>query len=191
MLARADDEQAEFVGAFPEDIARGGVWQIESDHEAAATDGGDGGILAGQGLEFGQEGFTFDARVFDEAFLLDYPEVMGGADIVSEIAAPGRANAAGEAEAVVFDFIEARPGYDATDLGLLAEDQQVRQHVEMLAAPVPAGNAHATLDFVEDEQEVVVVANLPQRAQEFAAEMVVAALALDRLDGNNRDIRGV
>jgi hypothetical protein len=32
------------------------------------------------------------------------------------------------------------------------------------------------LDFVEDEQEVVVVANLPQRVQEFTAEMVVAAL---------------
>ena len=117
------------------------------EHQPAATDGGDGGILAGQGLEFGQEVLAFDARVFDEVFLLDDPQVMGGADIVGEIAAPGRADAAGEAEAVVFDFVQARPGHDAADLGFLAEDQQVGQHVEMLAAPVPAGNAHASIGF--------------------------------------------
>ena len=116
---------------------------------------------------------------------------MGGADIVGEVAAPGRADAAGEAEAVVLDLVQARPGHDAADLGFLAEDQQVGQHVEMLAAPVPAGNAHAALDFVEDEQEVVLVANPPQRAQELAAEMVVAALALDRLDDDGGDVGGL
>ena len=46
------------------------------------------------------------------------------------------------------------------------------------------------LDFVEDEQEVVLVANPPQRAQELAAEMVVAALALDRLDDDGGDVGG-
>ena len=66
-FAAADDEQAEFVGAFPEGIARGGVGQIEGQHEPAATDGGDGGILAGQGVEFGQEALAFDAGVFDQA----------------------------------------------------------------------------------------------------------------------------
>ena len=46
------------------------------------------------------------------------------------------------------------------------------------------------LDFVEDEQDVVLVANAAQRLQEFAAEMVVAALTLDRLDDDGGDIRG-
>jgi hypothetical protein len=46
------------------------------------------------------------------------------------------------------------------------------------------------LDFVEDEQEVVVVANPPQRVKKLAAEMVVAPLALDRLDDNGGDVHG-
>ena len=61
----------------------------------------------------------------------------------------------------------------------------------MLAAPVLAGDAHAALDFVEDEQHVVLVANPAQRLQEFAPEMVVAALALDRLDDDRGDVRGL
>ena len=58
----------------------------------------------------------------------------------------------------------------------------------MLAAPVLAGDAHAALHFVEDEQHLVLVANAAQGAEQFAAEMIVAALALDRLDNDGGDI---
>ncbi len=94
----------------------------------------------------------------------------------------------GRRKAVVLHLVQPRPGHDAADLGLLAERQQVRQHAEMLAAPVPAGDAHAALHFVEDQQHFVLVADPAQRLQPFAAEMVVAAFALDRLDDDRGDV---
>ena len=59
----------------------------------------------------------------------------------------------------------------------------------MFTAPVATRRTHAALHFVEDEEHLVLVANLSQFLQPFAAEMIVAALALDRLndDGANVD----
>jgi len=48
----------------------------------------------------------------------------------------------------------------------------------MLATPVPSGEPHPGLDFVEDQQNVIFIANPSQRLQPFTAEMIVAALAL-------------
>src|SRR5258705_13707902 len=58
----------------------------------------------------------------------------------------------------------------------------------MLAAPITTGCAHAALHFIENEKEFVVVANCSQRLQPFAAEMIVAALALDRLNDDGADV---
>ena len=113
---------------------------------------------------------------------------MGRSDVIGEVAAEGRADPAGQPEAVVGDLIQARAGHDAADLGLLAEREQVGQHSEMLAAPLPSGHPHAALHFVEDEEHIVLVADLAQRLEEFTPEMVVSPFPLNRLDNNRGDV---
>ena len=46
----------------------------------------------------------------------------------------------------------------------------------------------AALHFVENEEHFVLVANAAKRLQPFAAEMIVAAFALDRLDDDRGDV---
>jgi len=58
----------------------------------------------------------------------------------------------------------------------------------MFAAPIATGGAHAALHFVEDQEDIVFVGNRPQFLQPFTAEMVVAALALDRLDNDGANV---
>ena len=94
----------------------------------------------------------------------------------------------GRRKAVVLHLIESRPGHDAADLRLFPERHQVGHNAEMLAAPVAAGRAHPALHFVENEEHFVLVADPAQRLQPFAAEMIVAAFALDRLDNDRGDV---
>src|SRR5204863_7575228 len=49
-------------------------------------------------------------------------------------------------------------------------------------------SAHAALHFIKDEKNIVFIANLSQFVQPFAAEMIVTAFALDRLDDNRADV---
>ena len=58
----------------------------------------------------------------------------------------------------------------------------------MFAAPVASGDAHAALHFVENQQDIVLVANFPQLLQPFAAEMVVSAFTLDWLDNDGANV---
>src|SRR5438874_5647386 len=58
----------------------------------------------------------------------------------------------------------------------------------MFAAPVASRCAHAALHFIKDEKNVVLVANLSQFLQPVAAEMIVTAFALDRLNDNRADV---
>ena len=44
------------------------------------------------------------------------------------------------------------------------------------------------LHFVEDQEHLVLVADLAQLLQQLAAEMIVAAFALDRLDDDRGDV---
>ena len=52
----------------------------------------------------------------------------------------------------------------------------------MFAAPVATSCTHSALHFVENQKDIVFVANLAQLLQPFAAEMIVAAFALNRLN---------
>ena len=60
----------------------------------------------------------------------------------------------------------------------------------MLVHPHPAAEPHPGLHLVEHEQRLVFVRDVAQRAQELGAEMVVAALGLDRLDQDGCDVVG-
>ena len=61
----------------------------------------------------------------------------------------------------------------------------------MLPGPHLAGDAHAALHLVEDEEHFVLVAYLAQLLEELGAEVVVAALALYRLDDDGGYAVGV
>ena len=57
-----------------------------------------------------------------------------------------------------------------------------------LVGEQPAGPAHAGLHLVEDQQQVVLVAQPPQLLEEVALGRADAALALDRLDQDGRGL---
>ena len=79
-------------------------------------------------------------------------------------------------------------GREAADLRLLAEAEQVRLDAVVLERPHLAGQADAGLHLVEDQQHVVLVAELADGAEELGTEVVVAALALDRLHDERGDV---
>ena len=83
------------------------------------------------------------------------------------------------------------PDQAAADLRLLAERQGVRREPEVLVRPHLPGEADAGLDLVHDEEALVLAAMPLQRLQELRAEVVVAALGLDGLDDDGRDVVGV
>ena len=89
---------------------------------------------------------------------------------------------------VVLHFIEPRSGHHAANLHFFSERQQIRLHVEMLATPGATSGAQSGLHFVENQQDVALVADLAQLPQPFATEMIVAAFALDRFDYDRGDV---
>src|SRR5438067_8393844 len=58
----------------------------------------------------------------------------------------------------------------------------------MLATPGPTSRAEPSLDFVENQQDIVLIANLAQLPQPFPTEMIVAALALNWFDDDCGDV---
>ena len=58
----------------------------------------------------------------------------------------------------------------------------------MLPAPHRAGGAEAGLHLVEDQQRLALVGDPAQGREELAAEVVVPALALDRLEDDRGDL---
>src|SRR6476646_5049775 len=58
----------------------------------------------------------------------------------------------------------------------------------MLATPSATSRAEPGLHFVENQKDVVLVANLPQLPKPLAAEMIVAALTLDWFDDDRGDV---
>ncbi len=61
----------------------------------------------------------------------------------------------------------------------------------MFAAPAFTGESHAGLHFVENQQDVILVANLSQRLKPFLAEMMIPAFALNRFDDDRRDVHAL
>ena len=80
------------------------------------------------------------------------------------------------------------PHDNAANLSLLAEGDDVGFDAHVLDSPHLAGSAHAGLDFVGDQHEVVFVGQPPQFRKELRAEMIVAAFALDRFDDQRGDV---
>src|SRR4030095_11629990 len=58
----------------------------------------------------------------------------------------------------------------------------------MLATPSATSAAEPGLNFVENQKDVFLVANLPQLPKPFAAEMIVAALTLNWFDDDRGNV---
>ena len=86
------------------------------------------------------------------------------------------------------DLVDPAPGHDAAHLGLLAERDHVGLHVELLVGPRGSGHPAAGLHFVENQQRIELVAQLTHGREERRPEVPVAALALNRLGDEARDV---
>ena len=107
---------------------------------------------------------------------------------VGQPAAPRRVDPRAHGEDVVGHLVHPPARHDPADLRLLAERDDVRREPELLVGPRRPGEAAPGLHLVDDEQRVVAVAELLQRLEERGPEVVVAALALDRLDDRAGDV---
>src|SRR5436190_19300814 len=145
-------------------------------------------MFAGHCVQAGQKTFPHFPGMLDQPLFLANAQVMSRANVISKVTAPGRADPARQSETVVFYLVQAWARHDTADLGLFAKNQQVGPHVKMLTTPIPSRDSHTALHFIEDEQEVVLVAETAQGLQKLASKMVVTALALDGLDDDRGDI---
>ena len=139
-------------------------------------------------LQPGEQDLPHPGRVLDEPFLGDDLEVPRTADHVGQVAAPGRVDPAGQLEDVVLHLLDPARDHDAAHLQLLPEGHDVRLEAEVLMRPHRPRHTDAGLDLVDDEQSLVRVTALPERPEELSPEVVVAALALDRLDDQTGDL---
>ena len=167
------------------------VRQIDGAHEAATAGVGDDRESLLHRVKPGQELRAPLGGVGQELLVLDDLEDVRGAHHVHQAAAEGAVDAARHVEDVVLHLVEARAREHAAELHLLGETQDVRHHTEVLVGPPLAGEAHARLDFVEDQERFAFVGDAPQLVQELASEVVVAAFGLDGLDQDGGDVVGV
>src|SRR5450830_766763 len=172
-----------------EDLAaRVAVGQVQGDEETLAAHVGDRGRhLLGERLELDEKMLADPARVVDEPVFFDHLEVACRPHHVHEIAAPGRVDPGGDLEDGI-DVVDAIVDGDPADLRLLAEDEDVRDDAGLLEGPHRAGHPHARLHLVADQEKLVFVGEAPEAAEELGPEVVVAPLALDRLDDEGGDL---
>src|SRR5699024_3925126 len=82
-------------------------------------------------------------------------------------------------ETVIFHFIYAFAGQYSTYLRFFTESKNVRLHVVFMS-PKLAGESHAGLHFIIDQQCFVLVGQVAQRLVELLAKVTIPALALNR-----------
>src|ERR1035437_10374884 len=93
---------------------------------------------------------------------------------VDEVPAPCRIEPRGDREDVLLLPENPVVRGEAADLRLLSEGEEIGCDAEALKGPHRAGETHAGLHLVEDEQHLVLVAECAHLREDFGAEMVVA-----------------
>lgn len=141
------------------------------------------GVALGEALELGKEVVADAGGVGDEVETLNL--LVDGAE---EDGADGVAHPGVELAVGLVGPQQRVAKVVAGGLGLLGEGDHVRGvgEVPVLVGPEPAGGADAGLDLVDDEEDVVLLGEGAQLAEEVGAGVVVAALALDGLDDDGR-----
>ena len=76
-------------------------------------------------------------------------------------------------------------GEEGTDRHAVSQSLRHRQDIRLHAVGLPckhgAGAAHATLDLIEDQQQIMLIAELPYAPEKFLRRRIDTALTLDRL----------
>ena len=134
------------------------------------------------GVEFFEQIASDVARVVNEAVLLDDLEITAEPHHIYEVATPRRVDACRFGEYVVSHLVDPGPGKNPAHLGFLAEAKDVRLEPKVLIGPHFPRDADARLHFIDDEQKLVFVGELAKRVKKLRTKMIVAALALNRLD---------
>ncbi len=127
------------------------------------------------------------ARLAEQVLLLDLLDHRDRGRRGDRVAAEGAAEAAGLRG--VHDLRtagDARERQAARDA--LREEHEVGLEAEVLAREPGAGAGHAALDLVRRDDDVVLVRPRLQRRQEPLGRRLEAALALDRLDDEDREV---
>ncbi len=181
---KVNDLRAKFLGR---DLAPAVLDELHADHQADAAHVTDGG-MARHDLVQGVEGVLPDGGGIFQVLIFDQVDGGKGSRAGHGVAAKGVA------------VRTARPGHDgitgdADTHGhaggdALGNGDDIRFDVKMLDRPPLAGASHAALDFVGDEQDVVLVAQFAQGGEEPGGRNDVAALALDGLDQDAGNLIG-
>ena len=188
-LAALEDEQAA-LEAGPLDLlgVLGGV-ELDAEHQALAADVADEAVEApDERTEPGLRLLATGRGVGDEAALeqLDRGERRGAGDRVAAVGRAVRARSPCLEEIGAGDHrAQGHPGRDP-----LGRQQDVRLDAPVLDRPHLAGPPGARLDLVGDQQDAVLVTDVAEALEEPVLGDDVAALALDRLDDDRRDLVG-
>ena len=189
--AAAQHDQSPFVARFEKGSAHCGVGQVESTHEAPSPNVADTGVRGSKLLQAHEQMRSQPVYLVHDILLLHDLQDPVEADHVRKIAAPGRVDAARQAEYMIFYLVHLRTGQHAADLCLLPERNQVGAYAERLVRPEPSGKADAGLYFVEDEQRVVLVGQFLQPDKKFRAKVVIPPFPLNGFDDHRGDIVSV
>lgn len=194
-FAAAKDEEAALEGQFDYFVAHGACggagllvfYDLDADHEAAASDVAYGGVFGDPGAEAGEHGFAYGGGILHGFALDDVQRGEGGGDadgVAAEGAGVGARNpvhdlGAGHADA------EGHAGGDA-----FGDADDVGLDAGVLDGPPLAGAADAGLDLVGDEEDSVLVADAADLLEEVGRSDDVAAFALDGFEDDGGDLFG-
>ena len=101
-LAATHHQQSQFISAFPECIPHCAIRQIKRQHQPAPAHRGDDRMFFAKCFNSVRELLALHPRVLHQLFLFDDSQVMRRADVIREVAAPGRADAARQPKTLSF-----------------------------------------------------------------------------------------
>lgn len=159
----------------------------ESTLVLASKVGNVGGELGGKLLELTIEVITDASSAGDKVMLQDLLEDGSSNNGLRGITTPGVELTVGQVGENLRVAVEV-----TGSLGLLGEGNHVRGsgQVPVLVGPELASSTDTSLDFINNEEGLVLVGDLLQLVEEIGGSVVVTTLRLNRLDDHSSDGRG-
>lgn len=164
---------------------------VDGTHQAASS-----GVtdklrkLVLNGLQLFQQVVSHYPSILDKVLLFDDLKHLCEPHHVNEVAAEGRVESAALMEDIVPHVVDSSAAEDSARVRFLPKRHHVRPD-EMLMCPHLARQSDARLNLIENQEDVVLIADRPQLHEELSPEVVVAAFSLYRLDNQSGDVIGV
>ncbi len=162
--------------------------QVDGAHQPAAAGVVEAAVPVLQVLEACEQVGAEPTGAVDQPVALHDLEHDRGPDHVDQRPAEGRVDPAGGPPHVVGLVVEAATAEHPAHVGLLAVGEQVGLDAELLVGPRGAGHPDAGLDLVDDEQGLVLAAQVLHALQEPGGEVAVAPLPLDGFGDEAGDV---